>query len=60
MPNLWSNATQKIYETIMGPRTKDMEFENKMEELRQMEKSIYAIKSAYHNFSSSTSGKILF
>jgi hypothetical protein len=57
MPNIWKKATQKLYETFMGTRTKDLEFESKVEEVKLMEKSVQGIKAAYHNFAKNTHGK---
>lgn len=56
MPGIWKKATQKLYETFMGKRTKDLEFESKAEELKLMEKSVMGIKLAYHNFAKNTQG----
>ncbi len=39
MPNLWSQYTQKIYETLYGPRTKDTEFDIKVEEIKACERT---------------------
>jgi hypothetical protein len=58
MPNLWSTTTQKLYEAIAGPRTKDAEFDLKQEEFKQMEKSMEDIKMIYKNFYPSTIGKL--
>lgn len=56
MLNFWSNTTQKIYEFVYGPRTKDTEFENKVEEMKACERSISGIKHIYFNFSPNTRG----
>ena len=40
MPNLWTKTTQMIYEAFKGPRTIDIEFNGKYEEI----KILYLIK----------------
>lgn len=58
MPTFWSVATQKLYEAFSGPRTRDTEFEHKLEEVKQLEKSILAICEIYHDFYKNTKGNI--
>ena len=36
MPNLWTKTTQLIYEAFKGPRTVDIEFNGKYEEIKLM------------------------
>ena len=64
MPNFWTITTQKvsicfliqIAEAFSGPRTKDIEFDQKMEEMKIVEKSILNLKSLIQNYVSLTSG----
>lgn len=56
MPNFWTNTTQKIYEAIAGPRTCDVDFELKVDEVKLLEKYMTSIKSIYHNFYLNTNG----
>ena len=49
MPNIWNKATQMIYEAFKGPRTVDIEFNGKYEEIKlivsQMKNISITIKS---------------
>jgi len=54
MPNLWTKTTQKIAEAFNGPRTRDVEFESKMEDMKSMEKAIANLKSLIQNFSTNS------
>jgi DNA repair ATPase RecN len=63
MPNFWTITTQKVKnfiikigEAFSGPRTKDIEFDQKMEEMKIVEKSILKLNSILQNYASSTSG----
>ena len=56
MPNLWSSTTQKIYEAFYGPRTKDTEFETKVEEIKFAEKHLQGVKTIFFNFTKNTQG----
>ncbi len=56
MPNIWSATYQKICETFSGPRTKDTEFEAKVEEMKIFEKALIHIKSIFPNFARNTQG----
>lgn len=56
MPNFWTAAARKFYEMFTGPRTKDQEFDKKVEQLKFAEKSVQQIKSIYTNFYKNTSG----
>lgn len=56
MPNFWTTASQKIYEAFYGARTKDTEFELKVNEMKEAEKSVQQIKAIYFNFSKNTLG----
>jgi hypothetical protein len=56
MPNLWSLTYQKICETFSGPRTIDIEFDAKVEEMKNLEKSLIQIKSIFPNFARNTQG----
>ena len=49
MPNLWSNTKQTIYEALVGPRTIDLDFNDKLEELKNMYKSVEDITNIYKN-----------
>jgi hypothetical protein len=57
MPNLWSNTYQRVVEAFNGPRTKDTEFDAKIEELKILERAVQNIKSIFPNFSKNTQGK---
>ncbi len=50
MPNLWTKTTQKIAEAFNGPRTKDTEFDAKVEEMKVVEKGMMSIKALVQNF----------
>ena len=63
MPNFWTIATQKvssqlkkIAEAFNGPRTKDTEFDQKVEEMKNVESSIASMKNIFQNFVKYTSG----
>lgn len=56
MPNVWSSTTQKIYEAFYGPRTKDTEFDAKVEELNVCEKNLQGVKLIFTNFARNTQG----
>jgi hypothetical protein len=57
MPNLWSNTYQRICEAFGGARTKDTEFDAKVEELKILIKAVQNIKSIFPNFAKNTQGK---
>jgi len=57
MPNFWTNATQMIYEKFKGPRTKDLEFEAKYEQIKAFEKNSNNLKYLFFNFQKNTLGK---
>lgn len=44
MPNFWSTATQSIYECFCGPRTRDTEFDEKVEETKRIISEVNSIK----------------
>lgn len=56
MSSFWSSTTQKIYEVICGVRTKDTEFDIKVEEIKSAEMSLRGIKSIFSNFNNNTYG----
>jgi len=56
MPNFWSNAMQKIYEAFNGPRTRDTEFDQKVNEVKQVIKAMTNTTNLIRNFPSRTSG----
>lgn len=56
MPNFWSTTTQKIYEVLYGPRTRDTEFDQKVEELHVTIGQIKQVRDTIKNFPSRTSG----
>jgi hypothetical protein len=56
MPNLWTNTTQKVYEVFYGPRTRDTEFDIKVDEMKIHEKSFMGIKAILFNFQKNTQG----
>ena len=45
MPNLWTKTTQMIYEAFKAPRTVDIEFNGKYEEIK-----IYGIPNKKYIF----------
>jgi hypothetical protein len=58
MPNLWTNTYQRVCEAFSGPRTKDTEFDAKVEEMRVLEKAISQIKTIFPNFQKNTIGRL--
>ena len=50
MPNLWTKATQKIAEAFGGPRTKDTEFDLKVDEMKLIEKGVLSLRVVFQNF----------
>jgi hypothetical protein len=56
MPNFWSNARQNIYEALAGPRTLDLDFDEKVKELENMYKSVENISNIYKNIQKHTEG----
>ena len=60
MPNLWSVAKQNICEFFIGPRTKDVEFDKKVEELKKVNRSISELQNFYNNFHQNTKEYVTF
>jgi len=56
MPNIWTNTSQKVYEIFYGPKTRDTEFDIKVDEMKMHEKSFLAIKAILYNFPKNTGG----
>ncbi len=54
MPNLWTKTSQKIAEAFSGPRTKDTEFDIKVEEMKIVERGVLGFKNFLSNFSAYT------
>jgi hypothetical protein len=54
MPNFWTKATQKITETLSGPRTKDPEFEAIIKDMWMTEKGLNTIRNVFQNISNFT------
>jgi hypothetical protein len=52
MPNLWTKTTQKISELFNGKKTKDIEFEDKVNEFKNFYSGLLTIKSLITNSSS--------
>jgi hypothetical protein len=50
MPNLWTKTTQIIYEAFKGPRTVDIEFNGKYEEIKLMVLQIKNISLTIKSF----------
>ena len=50
MPNLWTKTTQIIYEAFKGPRTVDMEFNGKYEEIKLIVSQIKNISVTIKSF----------
>ena len=57
MPNFFSNAKQTIYERFNGPRTKDLEYDAKHEQVKVFEKNSNGLKSLFSNIQRNTLGK---
>lgn len=58
MPNLWTLGIQMIEEAFNGPRTKDGEFDLKVDELAIAEKSVVALKNFFLNITNHIKGII--
>jgi hypothetical protein len=56
MPNFFSNATQTIYEKFKGPRTVDLEFDAKYEQVKIFEKNSNNLKNIFVNIQRNTMG----
>lgn len=56
MPNLWTKTTQTIYEFVYGPRTRDVEFDSKVEEVNVVFNHVMEISRTIANFPQRTSG----
>ena len=56
MPNFWSTATQKIYEVLYGPRTRDVEFDQKVEELKYVMGAMQNTRNIIKSFPQRTAG----
>lgn len=56
MPNFWTNIRQQAYECLNGPRTKDYDFDKKLEELNQTKTKINQVKSIMLSFPTRTAG----
>ena len=56
MPNFWSITLQKIYEAFNGPRTRDVEFDQKVEEVKTVIKAMGITTNLIRNFPQRTSG----
>ena len=54
MPNFWTKTTQFFDEAIHGPRTKDFEFQKKINEIKTIENGLNSLKNLLSNFSSQT------
>jgi hypothetical protein len=56
MPNFWTKTSQKISEAFSGPRTKDTEFDLKVEELKTAERGVISMKQfilTFHGYTQS-------
>jgi hypothetical protein len=54
MPNFWTKTTQTFSEAFNGPRTKDTEFDLKLEDIKMAEKGIASLKTLLNNFLNQT------
>lgn len=54
MPNFWTKTTQFFDEALHGPRTKDFEFQKKINEIKTIENGLNSLKNLLSNFSSQT------
>lgn len=59
MPNFWTTATQLVYEKFKGPRTKDLEFEAKYEQIKLFEKNSENLRGLFLNFVKNTLGMLM-
>jgi hypothetical protein len=50
MPNFWTKTTQMIYEAFKGPRTIDIDFNGKYEEIKIMVSQIKNISVTIKSF----------
>lgn len=56
MPNLWTKSTQTLSEAFKGPRTKDTEFDKKIEEFKGIERGINNLRNLLKNYNNLTLG----
>ena len=56
MPNIWNKATQMIYEAFKGPRTVDIEFNGKYEEIKLIVSQIKNISITIKSFPEKLNG----
>lgn len=49
MKNLWNRATQRIYEAFNGPKVKDNEFDEKVNEMHNSEKGLLMLREVFLN-----------
>lgn len=56
MPNLWTKTTQIIYEAFKGPRTVDIEFNGKYEEIKLIVQQIKNISLTIKSFPQKLNG----
>jgi len=56
MPNLITKFTQSISEAFSGPRTKDVEYDNKIIELASIENALNKLRQAYKEYENLTKG----
>lgn len=56
MPNLWSRTSQTIQELFKGPRSRDIEFDNKLEEYKTFYKGLLELKNVIINAAGYFSG----
>ncbi len=59
MPNFWTNTTQMLFEKFKGPRTKDLEYETKYEQIKAFDKHSNHLKTLFLNFQKNTLGIII-
>jgi hypothetical protein len=50
MPNFWTKTSQKISEAFSGPRTRDTEFDQKVEEFKNVERGVNTMKQYILSF----------
>lgn len=56
MPNFWTTTTQSIYECFNGPRTKDVEFDQKVDEVKQIVNMVNRTKGIVLSFQNHIKG----
>jgi len=56
MPNFWRSTIRKFYDIFSGHKTNDSDYNLKIEQLRNTEKSVDKVKAIYSKFDQNFSG----